>query len=75
MFDVSLNTTVQALLVFLVVLIFVYKYVIKDDTEGLPLPPGPKPIPMLGNLLTLGSDPREPLRKHVWGYFYSLFWI
>ncbi len=38
------------------------------------LPPGPYPLPILGNLLTLGADPRKPLMK-LWNKYGDVFTV
>ena len=40
-----------------ILLVALFRYVAKESTRKLPYPPGPKPLPIVGNLLDLPKDP------------------
>ena len=53
--------------------LFIYKYFVADKL--LKLPPGPTPLPVFGNLFSLGADPRKSLLrlKKKYGDVFTLY--
>lgn len=59
---------VAALVSFLVILTLAVRHAFSQNT----LPPGPKPVPLLGNLFQL-SHKQEWLQFTSWGQIYGLY--
>lgn len=67
-----ITTALSAVVLSLAWLIYGWKQGRKDNIRGLPLPPGPKGYPIIGNLLDLPPD-KPWVTFHEWSKIYGVF--
>lgn len=69
-FPMSLSVTYAIILGSLAVALYLYSFRLRSKQRILPFPPGPKGLPIIGNLLDLPAK-NEWLQYHKWSRQYG----